>query len=397
MQYSIRVDAASAFAEYFYRSLGQQESLAIALRQGQSATGIEGNQWYRPVLYLRWQDNEGGQLFTTSSIVASKESLLEQLWTNENSSNQPENNPNLSLFSTVSNSTQRVSQTSLALPLSRISIFHFDVIHVDAVGQQTDQIHKQTQFIIEQLDDQIALKMVIIPSGEFLMGAPDKEKWRFDDELPQHSVSVNSFLLSREPITQSQWQAVSLLHKIQRDLDPNPSDFRGVNHPVERVSWHDALEFCARLSTKTGHIYRLPNEAEWEYACRAGTETPFYFGETITSRLANYDGSTSYAYESQGIFRQQTTAVGSFNAANLFGLYDMHGNVWEWCADPWHNNYKDASSTASIWSINGDQHYRVMRGGSWNAHPKFCRSASRARGRLEQKGEGIGFRVVRDL
>jgi formylglycine-generating enzyme required for sulfatase activity len=398
MQYSIRVDAASAFTEYFYRSLGQQESLAIALRRGQSAIGIEGNQWYRPVLYLRWQDNEGGQLFTTSSIVAPRESFLEQPCSvNENFSNQLGNNPSLSLFSTVAKSTQRVSQTSLALPLSIVSISHFDVIKVDAVGQPTNRIHKQSQFIIEQLDDETALEMVIIPSGEVVMGATNDEKGRFDDELPQHSVSVTSFLLSRYPITQSQWQAVSLLPKIDHELDPNPSNFRGVNHPIERVSWYDALEFCARLSTKTGHLYRLPSEAEWEYACRSGTETPFYFGETITSTLANYDGRISYAHEGQGIFRQQTTPVDSFNAPNLFGLYDMHGNVWEWCADPWHNNYKDAPSTASIWTINGDQHYRVMRGGSWSAHPKFCRSASRARGRLEQKGEGIGFRVASSL
>lgn len=291
--------------------------------------------------------------------------------------------------------TGREGLTSISLSKHGISISEFNVIQVDAVGQQINQIHTQIQFITEQLDNEIALDMVIVPGGKFLMGALSDEHGRFDDELPQRSVAVNPFLLSKYPITQSQWYAIALLPKINRDLSPNPSKFKKINQPVEQVSWYDALEFCARLSIKTGYAYRLPNEAEWEYSCRAGTETPFFFGSTITPRLANYDGRNSYAYEEQGIFRQQTTPVGSYNAPNLFGLHDMHGNVWEWCADPWHNNYQGAPLTADIWTMNGDPSYRVIRGGSWNAEAKFCRSASRGKGRLEKKGDGIGFRVAR--
>ncbi|MHC5719615.1 MAG: formylglycine-generating enzyme family protein, partial [Nostoc sp.] len=161
--------------------------------------------------------------------------------------------------------------------------------------------------------------------------------------------------------------------------------FKGEQRPVEQVSWYDAVEFCDRLSdhTKRQRQYRLPSEAEWEYACRAGTTTPFHFGETITSELANYDATSTYGRGVEGTYRKETTPVGSFNAANAFGLYDMHGNVWEWCLDDWHNNYERAPTDGSPWFDNkNDNLYQkqgnaVLRGGSWLYYPRDCRSASR--------------------
>ena len=166
--------------------------------------------------------------------------------------------------------------------------------------------------------------------------------------------------------------------------------------PVERVSWYDAVEFCARLSKATGKEYRLPSEAEWEYACRAGTNTPFHFGETITTDLANYDGEYTYASEPKGKYRGRTTLVGSF-PPNAFGLYDMHGNVWEWCLDDWHHNYEGAPTDGSGWveSINdNDNCYQVLRGASWNYSPQACRSAYRTYDNANVDYVNIGLRVV---
>ncbi|MFM7449748.1 MAG: formylglycine-generating enzyme family protein [Leptolyngbyaceae cyanobacterium] len=212
-------------------------------------------------------------------------------------------------------------------------------------------------------------------------------------------------MIGKFAVTQAQWRSVAGLPKINRDLDPDPSHFKGANRPVEQVSWEEVVEFCERLSRKTGKQYRLPSEAEWEYACRAspiqtsgtpgigevrsaGTTTPFHFGETITTDLANYRG-TDWEYQGTtypgkygkgpyGSFREQTTDVGSF-PPNAFGLYDMHGNVWEWCADRWHENYQGAPTDGSAW-MTGDSKYWLVRGGSWNSNPRVCRSAVRGRG-----------------
>ena len=278
--------------------------------------------------------------------------------------------------------------------ISSLTTITFDVTRIDAVGQQESLIQKTNYSFIEQLSDDITLEMILVPSGEFLMGGPNYEVKKLQDEIPQHSVNVHSFFMSRYPVTQSQWEMVSYLPKLERNLENTPSFFKGVNHPVDSVSWYDALEFCARLSVKTGRPYRLPSEAEWEYACRAGTASPFHFGEAIISRLANYNCNIRYSYETQGIFRQKTTSVDTFRIFNSFGLCDMHGNVWEWCADPWHRNYENAPSTHIIWTENADPDYRVMRGGSWNSLPEFCRSSYRMKGKLEKRGDGIGFRVV---
>ena len=286
------------------------------------------------------------------------------------------------------------SLTQQASPANAVT---FDVIKIDSIGQQVNLIKRTNYFLTEKLDDEVVLEMAVIPSGTFLMGASENEEGRIEDELPQHYVNVNFFLLGKYPVTQAQWRFVSCLPRIERELEHNPSRFEGVDYPVDTVSWKDVLEFCARLSTKTGYTYRLPSEAEWEYACRATTENPFHFGETITSKLANYNGRKSYAYEGEGIFRQQTTPIDYFRFPNSFGLYDMHGNVWEWCGDPWHNSYEEAPTHGIVWTSNGEKSYRVMRGGSWNSSPIFCRSGYRMKGELEQRGDGIGFRVARSI
>ncbi|MBV9390044.1 MAG: formylglycine-generating enzyme family protein, partial [Chroococcidiopsidaceae cyanobacterium CP_BM_ER_R8_30] len=233
--------------------------------------------------------------------------------------------------------------------------------------------------------------------GTFWMGSPDTEEGRDVNEEPQHQVTVLPFWMGKFPVTQTQWRAVAALPRINRSLNPNPSNFKGADLPVEQVSWHDAVEFCARLTQKTGRDYRLPSEAEWEYACRAARMTPFHVGETITTDIANYDGKYTYSSGAGGHYRQQTTPVGSFQVANAFGLYDMHGNVWEWCADSWHENYRGAPSDGSVWESDGNDNYRLLRGGSWYCLPRLCRAAQRHWNHLDNGGSGIGFRIVCSL
>ncbi|BAZ03276.1 hypothetical protein NIES37_72890 (plasmid) [Tolypothrix tenuis PCC 7101] len=261
----------------------------------------------------------------------------------------------------------------------------------------------QSQYFIENLGKGIELEMVLIPAGSFTMGSPKDELERSNSESPQHLVNIQQFCMGKYPVTQAQWQAVAALPRVNRKLDPNPSKFKGANRPVERVSWYDAVEFCDRLSSDTKRQYRLPSEAEWEYACKAGTTTPFHFGETITSDLANYDANYIYGAGMTGTSRNQTTDVGSFGVANAFGLYDMHGNVWEWCLDDWHDNYEGAPKDGRAWFDNDNynlyqkQGNAVLRGGSWLYYPRLCRSASRnlnARAGRVDLSNNFGFRVV---
>jgi formylglycine-generating enzyme required for sulfatase activity len=258
---------------------------------------------------------------------------------------------------------------------------------------------RKAQYYPEDLGNGVTLDMVLIPGGTFLMGSPKDELERENSESPEHKLTVSSFFMGKYPVTQAQWKAVAALPKVDQDLKPDPSDLKGGDRPVENVSWHDATEFCRRLAEKTGRPYRLPSEAEWEYACRAGTTTPFYFGETITTDLANYDGTGesfgSYGRGPKGIHRKETTPVGSF-PANTFGLYDMHGNVWEWCEDHWHGNYEGAPNDGSAW-IDSDAEkdaFRVRRGGSWDDNPRNCRSATRYYNSAVFRIDFYGFRVV---
>ncbi len=248
----------------------------------------------------------------------------------------------------------------------------------------------------------IGLEMVAIPGGTFIMGSPPEELEHQEDESPQHSVTVQPFFMGKYQVTQAQWRFVAHLPQVNKELNPDPSNFKGdgstslTNHrPVEQVSWEDAVEFCDRLSQYTGRTYRLPSEAEWEYACRAGTTTPFHFGETITTDLVNYNGNYTYGQGSKGVYRKETTEVGSFGVANNFGLYDMHGNVWEWCQDDWHSDYEGAPIDGSAWLNNEeDNNGKLLRGGSWDSLPEYCRSAFRYLSDLDDLNGHLGFRVV---
>jgi formylglycine-generating enzyme required for sulfatase activity len=257
------------------------------------------------------------------------------------------------------------------------------------------QIKKDWQYV-ETLEPNLPLELIKIPTGHFMMGALEAEDESRENERPQHFVDVSEFYMGKYPITQAQWLFGANLPQIDRKLDPDPSRFKGQNLLVEQVSWLEAIEFCARLSVHTGREYSLPSEAEWEYACRAGTVTPFHFGETIDPKVANYDGDGVYGGGQTGIARNKTIPVGSLNAANEYGLHDMHGNVWEWCQDHWHDNYHGAPENGSVWiNANAEENKsRVLRGGSWLDVPSFCRSAVRYNYNPEYRSYYVGFRVV---
>jgi formylglycine-generating enzyme required for sulfatase activity len=282
---------------------------------------------------------------------------------------------------------------------------------------------------------QLSLTLVEIPAGSFLMGSPPEDPERADDEVPQHEVKLESFFISQTPITQAQWREVAGWQPLpaerwRQDLNPDPSRFQNRegqaegevrlfegeantdNRPVEQVSWLDAMEFCNRLSQRTGRTYTLPSESQWEYACRAGSITPFYFGATITPELANYNGIVTYADGPKGINREQTTPVGML-PANAWGLHDMHGNVDEWCLDHWHHGYEGAPTDGSAWLSSTDQQQqstpkavevgtddsddselRLLRGGSWSYFPGDCRSAFRDHFEPDGAFNDAGFRVV---
>ncbi len=255
---------------------------------------------------------------------------------------------------------------------------------IDGEERISLRILEPLPMVVEDLGNGINLEMVEIPGGEFWMGAPEGEEGSRSYERPQHKVRVSPFLMGKYPVTQAQWRAIASLPQVERELESEPSYFKGDNCPVESISWYDVIEFCKRLPRVTGRDYRLPSEAEWEYACRAGTTTPFNFGETISADLANY------AQASRG----RTTPVGRFQVANAFGLYDMHGLVWEWCEDDWHSNYEGAPTDGTAWLL-GNNQYKIVRGGSWGNNPLDCRSAS---GPYIIAGvnlhDNLGFRVV---
>ncbi len=328
-----------------------------------------------------------------------------------------------------------------------LQAFEFKTPTVNRRGKTIKTTTHTASYFIETLSDSVNLEMVAIPGGTFTMGSPKSEKDSRNSERPQHNVTVPSFFMGKYPITQGQWRAIASRTdmKVNLDLNPDSSYFKKAHQgmdrwqrPVERVNWYEAVEFCERLSKLTERNYRLPSEAEWEYACRAGTTTPFHFGETIIGELANYHASDTYADEAKGEYRRQTTPVGQF-PPNAFGLYDMHGNVWEWCADDWHSNYQNAPTNGSAWldsnerenmnnrplqesksknfstritgalsnmfNQNESDHssndekklYTVLRGGCWGFNPYYCRSAYRNfNDRRDFHHHIIGFRIVCD-
>jgi formylglycine-generating enzyme required for sulfatase activity len=241
--------------------------------------------------------------------------------------------------------------------------------------------HIASQFSLE-LGNGLSLDMLLIPGGAFQMGSPHLSGE--SDERPQHIVTIKPFMMGKFVITQGQWKAI--LRKLP------PCRFKGDPLPVERVSWKDAQNFCKRLSAKTGKEFRLPGEAQWEYACRAKTGTPFSFGETLTVEVANFNGEHTFGEEPRGYYRHVTTQAGTF-PPNAFGIYDMHGNVWEWCADNWLDDYSTSPRGDSSYQ-NRQSTYRVARGGSWHEPPALCRSASRLRVLQTEADEVMGFRVV---
>jgi formylglycine-generating enzyme required for sulfatase activity/serine/threonine protein kinase len=272
------------------------------------------------------------------------------------------------------------------------SRFKFESVRVDSQGTVVQRIRLEADYFLEDLGSGGVLPMVRIPAGEFTIGSPPTEAERDRDEERQQSLVLKTpFWIGQFPITQDQWRRVALWEKDKNtlDLNPDPANFKGSNRPVEQVSWYEAVEFCQRLSHQTGKTYRLPSEVEWEYACRAQTSTPFHFGETITTDIANFDGNSTYQSEPPGIYRGETTPVGSFQVANAFGLYDMHGNVREWCL----NSGYESVSGHSMMSMT-DSGSRVARGGAWLDSPGFCRSANRVFINADEKGIHVGFRVV---
>ncbi|HEY9896349.1 MAG TPA: SUMF1/EgtB/PvdO family nonheme iron enzyme [Candidatus Sericytochromatia bacterium] len=297
--------------------------------------------------------------------------------------------------------------STVAAPV--LQTFAFEVVSVNAQGKETKRQQSKAQYFTEDLGGGNELIMVSLPGGTFQMGSPASEKERSGDEGPQHPVMIKRFLMGKYAVTQAQWQAVAGLPQVKQKLDANLSKLKGAKRPVERVAWHDAVEFCERLSRKTGRTYRLPSEAEWEYACRAGTTTPFHFGATITTDLANYRGTDAkilgmtysgfYDQGPRGVYREQTTDVGSF-PPNAFGLYDMHGNVGEWCLDHWrldhslglYQSYRPTDGSAWIDGRYGFD--RLVRGGSLDDSPSGCRSATRIGFQPDWGVNGLGFRVV---
>jgi formylglycine-generating enzyme required for sulfatase activity len=276
------------------------------------------------------------------------------------------------------------------------------------------------KFVAEELalpNKPLSLTMLWIPPGRFWMGSPPTELERGDFEGPMHLLQMQGFFMSQTPITQAQWRQVVRSRERPgenwgRKLNTKPSRFQeedsGLfpgeantdNRPVEQVSWLDAMEFCSRLSQRTGRNYTLPSEAQWEYACRAGTTTPFCFGDTISPELANYVGNHAYADGPTGTYRKQTTPVGMY-PANAWGLQDMQGNVWEWCLDEWHESYEGAPSDGRAWvdAAEGEKSKesvktRLLRGGSWDVITRYCRSAYRDHAQPDNANNNVGFRVV---
>jgi formylglycine-generating enzyme required for sulfatase activity/uncharacterized caspase-like protein len=298
----------------------------------------------------------------------------------------------------------------------------FDTVTVDERGLRNPPEKCSTLAFTEKLGPGGEIDMVAIPAGSFTMGSPIDEPERLAAEGPQHHVTLASFFMSAAPITQAQWSAVVAAHpdQIRRNLTPYPSFFRGIDLPVESVTWYQAEELCLRLTEFTGRLYRLPSEAEWEYACRGGTAGPFHFGPTIIPELANYCGtggavcgesdgksiasdvyngvrydSGGYGGGPAGIFRGTTTRPGTF-PPNRFGLFDMHGNVWEYCLDVASDSYADARWDGGANLEGSPNGYRTLRGGSWSHNPAICRSAYRdfiAPGSAGWQGR-VGVRVV---
>ena len=287
---------------------------------------------------------------------------------------------------------QQLQSLSTETNSDELKSFEFEVVSVNSRGEEIKREQKKTKYYSEDLGNGLKLDMLLIPGGSFRMGLPER-KGTADSKFPS-PVQLQSFFLGKYPVTQKQWRAMAFRPQVNQKLEPDPSYFPGDARPVEGISWNEAVEFCQRLSQVTGQKYRLPTEAEWEYACRAGTTTPFHFGETITGKLVNYDASYIYAQEPTGQYRGQTTPVGSF-PPNALGLYDLHGNVGEWCQDDWLKN-SPATTTKQTVPLFRTSRVRVIRGGSWDDVPEHCSSVFRELNYSVVRVNFIGFRILRE-
>lgn len=289
--------------------------------------------------------------------------------------------------------TKSPSPPAKSPPKPTLEKFMFETVQLKPDGPIAKREKLEGKRFVLTLAAGGELAMVAIAGGKFMMGSPETEVGRDQNESPQHDVTIPAFLMAQTPVTQAQWRAIAATPKIKIHLAPDPSEFKGNQRPVENVSWWEAVEFCDRLSQQTGQTYRLPSEAEWEYACRAGTKTPFHFGETLTTDVANYNGNEVYGAEPIGKDREQTTNVRSF-PANARGLYDLHGNVSEWCADHWYDDYQNAPKDGKAWLTSQKDESRLLRGGAWLDMPISCRAANRNWSAPTNRSNLIGFRVV---
>ena len=290
----------------------------------------------------------------------------------------------------------------------QVQEFPFVTIKLNDQGEEVSQSRGVAKGEIEDLGGGLIIEMIQLQGGEFWMGSTEADSQtafaeakryfknskedRYKAETPRHRVNVSPFMMGRYPVTQAQW------FEVMGDLPSIEAKLRGDDHPVVNVNWTEATEFCKELSRRTKHQYRLPTEAEWEYACRAGTSTPYTFGPTLLPRVANYWWNNPFANGPRQEPLQKTLPVGSLDVANAFGLFDMHGNVWEWCSD-WYGGdyYQDCKSQVLVTDPPGPKtgSTRVIRGGGWFFIAVNCRSAYRSFDSPDDRYDDLGFRLVR--
>ncbi|GBU28667.1 serine/threonine-protein kinase [Treponema sp. R8-4-B8] len=328
---------------------------------------------------------------------------------NENSSSTTQEE-NIGNITSNSDEQQKVIKSGTDSAAKETAVTKTDVVNTannaEETTSQTAQSSPDVQ-AADQPESKIPVGFALINGGTFTMGSPASEQGRINEESPQHTVTVSSFYMAKYPVTQGEYERI---------MGKNPSYFKGANLPVEQVDWFDAVEYCNKKSQHDGlnpayliektkdkltvkldrnaNGYRLPTEAQWEYACRAGTVTPFSTGRSINTNQANFTGANPYDSNVQGEDRQRTTAVGSF-APNPWGLYDMHGNVFEWCWD-WYGVYKSDVQEDPDGAASGTK--RVYRGGSWMSNLPHLRSAYRYSAPPDGGGDSsIGFRLALGL
>lgn len=285
-------------------------------------------------------------------------------------------------------------QVSSQPKLVELKEYEFDVITINKDGVEVSRRKGRAKYYTEDLGNGVALEMVRIPGGSFLMGSPESETGRRPNEGPQHRVTVQPFYVGKYEVTGEQWREVCKLPKVKMNISLRSREGVGDKYPVDELNWCAAVEFCERLSRKTGRRYWLPTEAEWEYACRAGTTTAYHFGDAITPQVANYGDRVVYT---DGRNRRDKTPAGFMGVANGFGLFDMHGSVSEWCLDPAHKDYTGAPDDGSVWKKGGGRGDRVLRDGSYLSRPEYCRSASRSMFHKHLAASTFGLRVVREI